>query len=94
MRSWIEKGFVMGLGALALGRDKARSLVDDMARRSGGKDLVDRAVERGEQERSQLKEKIRTGMSELLSDIGFATRADIEELNRKVGGPAKKAKAS
>ncbi len=83
----IEKGFMVGLGLLALGRDKVRSIVEDLPKR-------DELVERGERERSELKKRITTGMSKVVSEMGFATRADIEDLNRKVGGLAKKAKTS
>ena len=93
-QSWIEKGFVMGLGLFALGRDKACSVAEDLAERCGVKNLVDKAVERGEQERSELKETITARTSKVVSEMGFATRGDIEDLTRKVGGLAKKAKAS
>jgi len=93
-QSRIEKGFVMGLGLFALGRDKACSVVEDLAKRCGAKDLIDKAAERGEQERSELKKTITARTSKVVSEMGFATRADIEDLTRKVGGLAKKAKAS
>ena len=90
----IEKGFVMGLGLFALGRDKASSVAEEFAKRCGAKDLADKAAERGERERSELEEKITTRTSEVLSKMGFATRADVEGLTRKIGGLAKKAEAS
>lgn len=94
MVSRIEKGFMMGLGLFALGTDKARSSGEDLEKRGGAKGLADRLAQRGEQERSELKKKTTARMSRVLSDMGFATRADIEDLNRKVGGLAQKAKAS
>jgi len=94
MRSWIEKGFVMGLGLCALSLDRACSLAEGLAQRCGAKDLVDKAAERGEWERSELEKKITTRTSKVLSNMGFATRADIEDLSQKVGRLAKKAKPS
>ena len=92
----IEKGFMVGLGLFALSRDKARSVVDDLARRSGLKDLIDidKLAERGEGEHAELKEKLTRGMNKLISEMGFATRADIESLTRKVGVQGKKAKTA
>ena len=94
MVSRIEKGFMMGLGLFALGTDKARSIVEDLEKRGGAKGLADRLAQRGEQERSESKKKITTRMSKVASEMGFATRADIEDLTRKVGSLAQKAKAS
>ncbi|MBC7264145.1 MAG: hypothetical protein H5T64_07260 [Chloroflexi bacterium] len=86
MQSPIEKGFVISLGLFAWGRDKVRSMVEKLPKR-------DELVKRGEQERSELKEKITTKMGEVLSEMGFATRADVEDLTRKIGGLAPKAKS-
>jgi len=83
----VEEGFVIGLGLFALGRDKARSIVEKLPKH-------DELMRRGEQERSELKKKITTKLSGVLSDMGFATRADIEDLARKTGGLAPKAKTS
>jgi hypothetical protein len=37
---------------------------------------------------------IKGRVSKVISEVGFATRADIEDLNRKIGGLTPKAKAS
>ncbi|MBC7260660.1 MAG: hypothetical protein H5T63_01490 [Chloroflexi bacterium] len=87
MRKQIEEGFVISLGLFAWGRDKTRSVVEKLPKR-------DELVKRGEQERSELKKEVTTRVSKLLSELGFATRADIEELARKTGGLAPKAKTS
>jgi len=94
MVSRIEKGFMVGLGLFALGKDKARSIADELDRRGGVKGLADRLAERGEQERAELKKVIKGRVSKVISEVGFATRADIEDLNRKIGGLTPKAKAS
>lgn len=75
----IEKAFLMGLGAIAFGSDKAHSIVEDLTKST-------KLMERGERERSELKKKIEGRMSQAVSVMGFATHADIEDLNYKMGG--------
>jgi len=87
MRRRIGNQLVIGLGILAWGKDRALSMKDRLPTR-------DELIKRGEQERSELKKDVKTRMSRVLSELGLAARADIEELARKTGGLAAKAKTN
>lgn len=95
MRDLIEKGFLVGLGALTLTREKAQSLVEELvktgeARRDEVKGLVDRLVTRGEEERAELQKLVRAEVESVVEGMSLATQKDIEALSKKIDGLARK----
>jgi polyhydroxyalkanoate synthesis regulator phasin len=95
MRELIEKGFLIGLGALTLTREKAQSIVDELvkrgdARRDEAKDLVDRLVKRGEEEHAELRKLVKTEVENAMAGMSLVTREDIEALAQKIDGLTEK----
>ena len=95
MRDLIEKGFLIGLGALTLTRERAQAIVDDLvkrgeARREEARDLVDRLVKRGEEERAGLRKLVRTEVEDAMAGMNLATRKDLEALSQKIDELAEK----
>jgi len=95
LRDIVEKGALMGLGAVALTRERAQNLVEELvkrgeARRDEVKELVDRLLSRGEKEREELRKLVREEVEKALSGMGLATKADIEALTRKIDALSKK----
>jgi polyhydroxyalkanoate synthesis regulator phasin len=89
MREVIEKGLLIGLGALTLTKEKAQSIVDEWVkrgetRRDEAKDLVDRLVKRGEEERSELRKLVKTEVENAMTGMKLVTREDIEVLAQKI----------
>lgn len=95
LRDLVEKGALIGLGALSMTREKAQALVEELvkrgeARREEMKDLVEKLTSRGEKEREELRKLIREEIESALSELGLATRSDIEALNQKLDKIARK----
>jgi len=95
LRDIVEKGTLMGLGALALTRERAQSIVEELvkrgeARRDEVKELVEKLASRGEKEREELRCLIREEVEKALSGMGLATKADIEALSEKIEALARK----
>ncbi len=95
MRDLIERGFLIGLGALTLTREKAEKIVEDLikrgeVRREEAKDLVDKLVEKGQEGRLALRKLIDTEVQRAISRMNLATRKDIEELTKEIESLTKK----
>lgn len=95
MRELMERGLLIGLGALTLTRERAQAFVDDLvqrgeARRGEARDLVDRLVKRGEEERAGLRKLVRTELESAMVRMNLATRKDLEALSQKIEEMAEK----
>jgi len=95
LRDIVEKSTLMGLGAIALTREKAQSLVEELVKRGEAgreevKELVEKLVSRGEREREELRKLIREEVERAFSELGLATKADIEALSKKLEALSKK----
>ena len=73
-----EKGFLIGLGMVALAREK----LNEVARK--GEDYRKELISRGEKQREEIRKVVREELQKAFSELGLATKADIEELSRKL----------
>ena len=94
-RDLVEKGTLIGLGALFMTKEKAQALVDELvkrgeARREEVKELVEKLASRGEREREELRKLVREELQRTLSEIGLATKSDVEALSKKLDKLIKK----
>lgn len=78
MKELVEKSFLIGLGLVALAREK----LDDMAKR--GEEYRKELISRGEKQREEIRKVVREELQKAFSELGLATKADIEELSRKL----------
>ena len=95
MRELMERGFLAGIGALSLTREKVQALVDDLVkrgeiRRDEAKGLADRLVKRGEEEREVLRKLVRDEAERVLGAVSLATKEDIAALSKKIETLAKR----
>ncbi len=89
MHDWIEKGLLLGLGAIALTQEKADALVTDMvsrgeAHRDEADELMNRLMERGEEERDALRKLVQEETERAVKRLDLATSKDIKALSRKI----------
>lgn len=81
-----EKTFLTGLGALSLAREKAKKVVDELAKKGETTrdeigEFTRKLEDRGKDEKESLCESIGRKCPEQLR---FATRQDIERLEQKL----------
>lgn len=89
IRELFEKSFLLGLGTLALTRETAQRIVDDLvkkgqAQREEAEEFVERLVKRGEEERNALRKLVRDEIKQALSGLHLATKKDVDALSKKI----------
>jgi polyhydroxyalkanoate synthesis regulator phasin len=89
MANLFEKGFLAGLGLLDLSQEKAKELVDElvkrgeMSRQEGAK-FVQGAMERAQEERKTMEERLRSGLEGAFARMNLATKDDLARLEKRV----------
>jgi len=89
MHDLFEKGLFMGLGLLALTREQATKVVDELiekgkvAREEKPKILED-LLEKAENEKKALEARVDAGLEKALQKLNIPTRKDLEEVNKKL----------
>jgi polyhydroxyalkanoate synthesis regulator phasin len=88
MTNLFEKGLLAGIGLLSMTREKAQSVIDELAHEGGlqkgeVKQWVDELADRGEEERQALRKLIRDEMKKVLDEMGLVTKEDIKEMLKK-----------
>lgn len=78
VKEMAEKTLLIGLGMIALAREK----VDEIARK--GEDYRKELISRGEKQREEIRKVVREELQKAFSELGLATKADIEELSRRL----------
>lgn len=79
----------LGLGAAYLAKDRFDGLLKQLedkgeVSREELKKLADEARERGEKERSRFESEIKAKVKEAVSEMGLATKEDVEELKKLI----------
>ncbi len=60
----------------------AREKLNEVARK--GEDYRKELISRGEKQREEIRKVVREELQKAFSELGLATKADIEELSRKL----------
>ncbi len=89
LKDLLEQSVLMGLGAVALTRETAQKMVDDMikrgqAQREEASELVEKLVKRGEQQRDALRKLVRTEVEDALKALNLPTRDDLQAIERRL----------
>jgi len=83
-----EKTFLTGLGALSLAREKAKKVVDELAKKGGtARDETMELIRKLEDKGKVEKESLRAAIGPKCCTAGqlrLATRQDIERLEQKL----------
>lgn len=89
MTGLVEKGFLLGLGFLALTRERAEKVVEDLiekgklTREEAPKVLKD-LLAKAEEEKKALEARVDAGLERALQRVNLPTRKDLEEVNKKL----------
>lgn len=89
MSSIIERMVELGLGVLALTKDKVEALVDDLVKnrqisQERGHELVNRLLERGKEVREEIASLARKETAEILHRANLVPRSEVEALEARV----------
>jgi polyhydroxyalkanoate synthesis regulator phasin len=95
MKDLITNLFLAGLGAMALTKEKAEEVVAELIQkgevnRDEAKAVVDSLVEKGKKEKANVMELVRCEVRKVIEDMGVPSRAEFEELKKKLEGMEKK----
>ncbi|MEW6662951.1 MAG: phasin family protein [Bacillota bacterium] len=89
MKELVRKAFTLGWGAVALTREAAEKLVDELVKKGEvgqeeARDLVNDLLERGKKEREEVQKVIRQEMVRVLGELNLPSRDDLLRLEEKV----------
>jgi polyhydroxyalkanoate synthesis regulator phasin len=89
IREAVEKLFYAGVGAVALTRDRAQELADELASRgnissSDARQTIDELSGRWRGEATRVTERAGTSMTSLFRELGLVTRREYEELELRL----------
>ncbi len=89
MKELVRKAFILGWGAVALTREAAEKLVDELVKKGEvgqeeARDLVNDLLERGKKGREEVQKVIRQEMARVLGDLNLPSRDDLLRLEEKV----------
>ncbi|HIE52807.1 MAG TPA: polyhydroxyalkanoate synthesis regulator [Armatimonadetes bacterium] len=99
MSGLIERSLELGLGALALTKEKAQELVDELVKlkavpKERGKELLERMLERGREARDQLEQVVQRQVKEALQKAKLVTRSEYEALLQRIAALEEKLAAA
>jgi polyhydroxyalkanoate synthesis regulator phasin len=88
MNTLLNKGFLAGIGLLSMTREKAQKIVDELSQRgelqaNEAKGWADQLVQRGEEERQTVRKLVRQEVKKALSEMGMATKEDVQKVAAK-----------
>ncbi len=89
VRDLAEEVFFAGVGAVALTKDRADELVDELSRRgrmtrTEAREVVDDMTGRWRGEALRLGERASSGLSGVMRELGLVTRREWEELELRL----------
>ncbi|MCK4422002.1 phasin family protein [candidate division WOR-3 bacterium] len=95
MENMIERMLLAGAGVIALTKEKAEKIVDDLVKKGeiAKKDqpkFVKKLLERGKDTRVEIEAIIEKTMTNVLNKLNIPTKTDIDALMKKIDHLAKK----
>ncbi|MDK2817560.1 MAG: hypothetical protein PWR22_2189 [Moorella sp. (in: firmicutes)] len=89
MKELLSKAFTLSWGAIALTREAAEKLVNELVKkgemgREEARELVNDLLERGNKEREEVQKVIRQEMERVLGELNLPSRDDLLRLEEKV----------
>jgi len=91
----IRKAVMLGLGAISLTHEKAKSFVDEMVKRGEvtkdeGVKLVEEILDRAKEQESRINEKINVEIRKAIDSLGVASKEDVARLEKRIEELGKK----
>lgn len=89
MSDLFKKAISLGVGLTIVSKEKVEKVVEELVKRgelapSESKALVDRLIERGEEERGMFKTAVQEQVQRVLKDMNVPVQADIAELEGRI----------
>ncbi|PSL50548.1 polyhydroxyalkanoate synthesis regulator phasin [Salsuginibacillus halophilus] len=89
MNDVLKKGFFLGIGAAAAGREKVEQYVNDLVYKGRltpkeAEEWVEMMVAKGEETEQEWTEANRERLQEMLKDAGFATQKEVSQLETRI----------
>jgi len=89
MNDMINKAFALGFGLTAMSKEKLETYASELASKgenasAEAKEWVAKLIQKGEEERSQLKGIIREQMLQVLKEYPVASKEDIDRLEQRI----------
>lgn len=87
--SEIKDLFYLGIGAAMIAKDRVEEEAKEMLEkgkisREEQQEFVKKAKARAQEEEKEFQEKFKSAIKEVLSEMGLATKDDIEELKKLI----------
>lgn len=89
MSDLFKKAISLGVGLTIVSKEKVEKVVEELVKRgelapSESKALVDRLIERGEEERGIFKTAVQEQVQRVLKEMNVPVQADIAELEGRI----------
>lgn len=89
MSDLFKKAISLGLGLTVVSKEKIEKTVDDLVKRGKlapgeSRDLVDKLMERGNEEQGQIKKWINEQVQRALVDVGVPTKDEVARLEQRI----------
>lgn len=84
----IKKAMLMGLGLISLTKEKAEVFADELIKRGElakeeKSKMVDKMLKEAEKQKEELTGKIKETLQKLITDMGLATKKEIDEILKR-----------
>jgi len=85
----MKKGFLAGVGALTMTKERAEELVEEMVKRgeitrSEAAQTIQELMDKGKEQQETIKKSVREEIDKARNDFGFVTKKDYEQLENRV----------
>ncbi|AXF54922.1 phasin family protein [Salicibibacter kimchii] len=89
MNEWLKNGFFLGLGAAVAGKEKVQSYLDDLVSKGRitpreAEEFAEELIHKGEGKGEEWSQTSKDRVQGIFSDMGVATRDDVEQLEAKI----------
>ncbi len=89
MKNLLKKSILIGMGAISITREKAEKLAREFEEKGEvtsdeARQFADELVQKGEQERSNLKEAVKREVDNLIRTAGLVTKQEFDQLDIRV----------
>ena len=97
MQNLVRKGLLLGLGTVALTKEKAEKFVKEITKdqkinATEGKRFVNELLAQSKKQGQKLQAMINREVQRAMKKSGVATKKDIQALEKKIGNLSKKKK--
>ncbi len=89
MRNVLEKGLLLGIGLAVKSKEQIELFVDDLVKKGEIKKeesngLINELLQKGQQTQKQMDEMIKERMQIIVNDLNLATKAEIDQLEKRI----------